>query len=245
MSNVKHDMSFCMTIHVPVRCGMDQCQRSCPASASSPKRGDGQGVPRKGNQSPIVPIFLRQKSRHVSFVWSWGNMTWYINISWYIIYCILYWLKLVRCVSKPNILKRHHWWRPKRGISAVVEELFHIEADKESHVSAVKGKVAAVAGVSGKLRVILFGKEPPMIWSEDRGAKEQPTKTGSILYYTLLYFPILYFTILWLVWPAMCAEVTLDILQYDWVWSRLNHQAFIASSHRRSWMMSNLAVELV
>ena len=183
---------------------LDQCQRSCPASASSPKRGDGQGVPRKGNQSPIVPIFLRQRSRHVSFVWSWGNMTWYINISRYIIYYILYWLKLVRCVSKPNLLKRHHWWRPKRGISAVVEELFHIEADKESHVSAVKGKVAAVAGLSGKLRVILFGKEPPMIWSEDRGAKEQPTKTGSILYYTMFYYTLLYYTLLYYTMTMTC-----------------------------------------
>jgi len=39
-----------------------------------------------------------------------------------------------------------------------LEELFHIEADKESHVSAVKAKIAAKCG-SQKLRVILFGKE--------------------------------------------------------------------------------------
>ena len=67
------------------------------------------------------------------------------------------------------------------GISAVAQELFHIEADKESHVSAVKAKIAA-AGVSGKLRVILFGKESSR-WANgvQRRSKEQPTTTGTIL----------------------------------------------------------------
>eukprot|EP00434_Breviolum_minutum_P036474 symbB.v1.2.032317.t1/scaffold3866.1/size49044/4 len=48
------------------------------------------------------------------------------------------------------------YWGMSSSIYA--KELFHIEADKESHVSAVKAKIAAKCG-SQKLRVILFGKE--------------------------------------------------------------------------------------
>lgn len=63
----------------------------------------------------------------------------------------------VKILQPNNGAEPAGYWGMSSSIYA--KELFHIEADKESHVSAVKGKVAAVAGVSGKLRVILFGKE--------------------------------------------------------------------------------------
>eukprot|EP00435_Cladocopium_sp_Y103_P011574 s2212_g3.t1 len=62
----------------------------------------------------------------------------------------------VKILQPNNGAEPAGYWGMSSSIYA--KEFLHIEADKESHVSAVKAKIAA-AGVSGKLRVILFGKE--------------------------------------------------------------------------------------
>ena len=64
--------------------------------------------------------------------------------------------------------KTHHW--AVQGS----QEVFHIEADKESQVSTVKAKVAQLAQLAGvSLRVILFGKELLLLgWGKGARMKE-------------------------------------------------------------------------